>query len=179
MNRSLFRPLSLAAALVCFLAASVTRAAESVSLTLVMNDVQIQGENPLTSLGRENTIDCLSWESEFFRTPGARDAVHRPVKIVKRIDKSTPLLAKAFDSDHTGTATFRFFRPNPNGDGTTEQFFTVILTDTRITSERMLLPSTITPATATSPPLEEVTFSYSSIKIIYTNGGIETEIRVR
>jgi type VI secretion system secreted protein Hcp len=179
MNRFLFHPLALAAVLICHLLSSGGRAAESVALTLVMNDVQIQGDNAQITLGRENTIECLSLESEFFRTAGARDAVHRPVKIVKRIDKSTPLLAKALDSDHTGTATFRFFRPNPSGDGTTEQFFTVILEGVHITSERLLLPNTITPATSQSPPLEEVAFSYSSIRIIYTNGGVETEIRVR
>jgi type VI secretion system secreted protein Hcp len=178
MKRFLFRPLA-TAVFTCLLLCTFSRGAETVHLTLTMDGSVIEGESSQLSLGRANTIECVSWESEFFRPAGNSGTVHRPVKIVKRIDKSTPLLAKAFENSQTGTASFKFYRPNPNGDGTTEQFFTVVLDGVRITSERILVPSTITNTTATSPPLDEVTFSYTSMRIIYTNGGVETELRVR
>ncbi len=179
MNRILLQPLSLVAAVICIMFSNAARAAETVHLTLTMNDIVIQGESSQLSLDRANTIECLSLESEFFRPAGSRDAVHRPVKIVKRIDKSTPLLARSLDAEETGTAVFRFFRPNPTGDGTTEQFFTITLGGVRIASDRILIPSTITQATATSPPMEEVTFTYTTIKLTYTSNGAEAELRVR
>src|SRR5436190_23591115 len=131
MNRSLLHLVAVAAAFACLLFSSGARAAESVFLVLTMNGVVIQGETLQTGGGRDNNIECISLESEFFRPAGSRDAVHRPVKIVKRIDKSTPLLAKSLDAEETGTAVFKFYRPNPNGNGTTEQFFTITLEGVR------------------------------------------------
>ena len=179
MNRFFLNPVAVAA-FACLLLCSFVRGAETVHLTLTMDGAVIEGDSTQTSLGRANTIECVSWESEFFRPAGAEHTrVHRPVKIVKRIDKSTPLLAKAFENNQTGTASFKFYRPDPTGNGTTEQFFTVILDGVRITSERILLPSTLTQVTANSPPLDEVTFAYTSMRIMYTNGGVETELRIR
>ena len=40
------------------------------------------------------------------------------VKILKRIDKSSPQLANALCANQVIDATFKFFRPNPTGDGT-------------------------------------------------------------
>src|SRR5688572_24559697 len=84
------------AALACLLLPFSAGAGETAHLTLTMNSEVIQGESDITSLGRSNTIQCLSWESEIFR-PGApaTPAVHRPIKLVKRVDKATPKLADA------------------------------------------------------------------------------------
>lgn len=177
MNRSCFHPLSLVAALLCLLLPAISRAALNAYLTLVMDGNTIEGESQVASGGRANTIECFTFESEFFRPAGAEVTVHRPVKITKRIDKSTPLLAKAFETIQTGTATFKFYRTNPNG--VEEHYFTVILEGARITSERFISPSSVTNATANLPTFDEVTFTYTSMRIIYINGGLETELRVR
>jgi type VI secretion system secreted protein Hcp len=167
------------AALACLFLTFVASAGETAHLTLTMNNEVIQGESDITTLGRSNTIQCLALESEIFR-PGApaTPAVHRPIKLVKRVDKATPKLAEALGQNHTGSGTFRFFRPNPSGDGTTQQFFTVTLAGARVKSHRILLPNTIVPETSVQPLLEEVTLSYTSITIRYENGGIETTLAV-
>ncbi len=70
-------------------------------------------------------------------------------------------------------ATFKFFRPNPTGDGTTEQFYTVAFKKGRIASIKQVVPDTIVPASSTEPPLEEVTFVFHTIGWTYTNGGVD------
>jgi type VI secretion system secreted protein Hcp len=52
----------------------------------------------------------------------------------ERIDKSSPLLCKALVENQVIEATFKCFRPNPTGDGTTEQFYSVAFKQGRISS---------------------------------------------
>ena len=100
-------------------------------------------------------------------------------KAARRFLKTICRISAAVEANDTGSGTFKFFRPNPLGNGTIEQFFTVFLEGVHITSDRLFILSTITPATANSPPFEEVTFTYTYMRILYTNGGIEAELRVR
>lgn len=179
MKHSFQRKLTTATAMFLILFGNVAGAAETVHLTLTMNGEVIRGDSTQTSLGRENTIECTSYESEFFRPTSGEVTVHRPIKIVKRIDRATPLLAQACDRNDTGRGIFRFYRPNPAGDGTTQQFYTVTIEGARLTSQRILVPSVFNPATANTPPLEEITFTYTSVTITFEDGGITTEIRVR
>src|SRR5687768_8803857 len=105
--------------------------AESIHLYLKANGQDIQGESTQFSVGRENSIECVEFKDSVrtAREHGSRAAVgrrvHEPLMIVKRIDKSTPLLAKALCRNEALVGEFKFFRPNPAGDGTTEQFFTI------------------------------------------------------
>lgn len=174
------RAVALTATLAGLLLSFGAHAAQTVHLTLTMNGVVIQGDSTLTSMGRENTIQCVSWESEIYQ-PGASTTplVHRPIKFVKVVDKATALLAKALGENQTGSGTFRFYRPGPTGGGTEEQFLRVTLADVRVKSHRILSPNAITPATANQPVLEEVTLSYTSITIIYEPNGTEATLDVR
>lgn len=154
---------------------------ESVALFLKAGGSDIQGESTVTSLGRENTIECLYFEHavKTAREAGTGMATGRrqyePILIRKRIDKSSPLLAKALVENQEIEGKFQLFRPNPLGDGTTEQFFTIEIKKGRIASLRQLVPDTLVPATASDPPLEEVTFLFHSIIWTYTDGGITHE----
>ncbi len=152
--------------------------AETVHLFLKANGAAINGESSQTSLGRENSIECYYFE-QHCRT--ARDAAsgqatgrrqYEPVMIRKSMDKATPLLWKALVNNEVIDGTFKFFRPNPTGDGTTEQFFTVEIKQGRIANIKDFVPNTIQPASSTEPPLEEVSFVFGSIVWTYTNGGI-------
>jgi type VI secretion system secreted protein Hcp len=155
--------------------------AETVHLYLKSNGTDIQGESSQTSLGRENSIECVYFEQGVItaRESGSGMATGRrqyqPLMIRKRIDKSTPLLAKSLCRNEVIEGTFKFFRPNPTGDGTTEQFFTVVVKQGRINSQKLVNPDVIVPATATEPPLEEVSFVFHTIEWTYTNGGISHE----
>lgn len=155
--------------------------AETVHLYLKANGADIQGESSQRSMGRENSIECLFFESgvRTAREAGSGMATGRrqyePLLIRKRIDKSTPLIAKALVENQVIEGTFKFFRPNPTGDGTTEQFYTIGIKQGRIASQRQWLPDTIVPASSTEPPLEEVSFVFHTILWTYTNGGVTHE----
>ena len=105
--------------------------AETVHLYLKASGSDIQGNSTQVSLGRENSIECVYYEQEVMtaREAGSGMATgrrqYKPLLIRKRIDKSTPLIAKALCNNQEIEGIFKFFRPSPTGDGTTEQFFTV------------------------------------------------------
>lgn len=155
--------------------------AETVHLYLKANGQDIKGESTQTSLGRQESIECLYYEQS---VETAREAssgmatgrrVYKPLLIRKRIDKSSPLLAKALVENQAIDAQFKFFRPNPTGDGTTEQFYTVAIKQGRVASIKQLSPDTIVPSSSTEPPMEEVTFVFHTISWTYTNGGVTHE----
>jgi type VI secretion system secreted protein Hcp len=155
--------------------------AETVHLFLKANGQDIEGESTQTSLGRENSIECVYFQHEVLtaREAGSGMATgrrqYRPILIRKRIDKSSPLLLKALTQNQVIEATFRFFRPNPTGDGTTEQFYTIEIKGGRIASVRQYVPDVLDLATAQLPPLEEVGFVFHTISWTYTNGGVTHE----
>jgi len=155
--------------------------AETVHLFLKANGQDVKGESGQTSLGRANSIECTYYEQGVLtaREAGSGMATGRrqyqPLLIRKRIDKASPLLAKALAENHKIDATFKFFRPNPTGDGTTEQFYSVAIKDGRIASLKQFVPDTIVPASSTEPPLEEITFVFHTIAWTYTNGGVTHE----
>ena len=153
--------------------------AETIHLTLKSNGNQISGESTQHDLGREKTIECLEFKDRVrtarelgTRAPVGR-RVHEPLEICKRIDSSSPLLAKALCKNEKIEGIFRFYRPSPSGDGTTEQFFTVEITDGRVDSIERHSASAIDPAAATTPPLETVRFVYHTIKWVYEPSGAE------
>lgn len=155
--------------------------AESVHLYLKANGSDVKGESTQSSLGREGSIECVYFDSSVrtARETGSGAATGRrsyePIVIRKRIDKSTPLLAKALTQNEKIEATFKFFRPNPGGDGTTQQFYTIHIKDGRVASFKMVVPDCIDPASSKRPPLEEVTFSFHTISWTYTDGGVQHE----
>src|SRR5215470_7613292 len=103
--------------------------AETVHLFLKAGGSDIKGESTQQSLDRKDSIECLYYEQEVItaREAGTGMATGRrqyqPLLIRKRIDKSSPLIAKALAENQKIEATLKFFRPNPTGDGTTEQFY--------------------------------------------------------
>lgn len=155
--------------------------AETVHLYLKANGSDIKGESTQQSLGRADSIECVYYKQSIVtaREAGSGMATGRrqyePLIIRKRIDKSSPLLAKALCDNQVIEAEFKFFRPNPTGDGTTEQFYTVAIKQGRIASIAAVVHDTIVPSTATDPPLEEVSFVFHTISWTYTNGGVTHE----
>jgi type VI secretion system secreted protein Hcp len=157
----------------------VLRMAETVHLKLKANGQDIQGESSQEDLERKDTIECLSFKDNVrtARELGSRAAVgrrvHEPIEIIKRIDKSSPLLAKALCRNEKIEGTFLFYRPNPAGDGTTEQFFTVEITEGRIDSIERISPNAHDPAASNAPPMEIVRMVYHSIRWVFVPTGAE------
>jgi type VI secretion system secreted protein Hcp len=107
--------------------------------------------------------------------PGHRAPAAEPILIRKRIDTSTPLLAKARVENQQIEGQFKFHRPNPTGDGTTEQFFTVEIKGGRVFSQKLLILNTLDPQQSSEPPLEDVGFVFHTITWTYTQGGVTHE----
>ena len=97
--------------------------AQSVHLFLKAAGNEVHGESTIKSLDRENSIECLSF-TDAVRTAreassgmATGDRTYEPLVVQKRIDKSSPLLAKALCNNEEIEGTFRFYRPSPTGDG--------------------------------------------------------------
>jgi type VI secretion system secreted protein Hcp len=153
--------------------------AETVHLYLKANGSDIQGESTQTSLGREGSIECLYFEHAVAtaREGGSGAATGRrqyqPLVIRKRIDKSTPLIAQALVENQKIDAVFKFFRPSPLGDGTTQQFYTITIANGRLCSFKQISPDSIDPALSNRPELEEIGLVFHTITWTYNDGGIE------
>jgi type VI secretion system secreted protein Hcp len=147
-------------------------AAETAHLFLKANGLDVKGESTQTSLGRADSIECVA----FFTS--ANSTSNAPIRIVikKRVDKSTPLLMKALGDQQAVDGIFKFFRPNPTGDGTTEQFYTVDFKSGRIVAVEQVVPDTLEVPTANIAPLDAVTFEASIVRFTYTNGGITYDL---
>lgn len=151
--------------------------AQTVSLFLKSNGQLVQGESTVTSMGRENSIECLYFKDAVLSVqsgsgPATGRRTYEPIVFRKRIDKSSPLLARALCNNEVIEGTFRFYRPNPAGDGTTQHFFTVEIREGRVASIRRISPDVLDPASAAEPPTEEVTLVFQNITWTYVPGGI-------
>jgi type VI secretion system secreted protein Hcp len=172
----LLRTLALAA--LASTSACLVSAAETVHLFLRANGVDIQGESTKTSIGRENSIECVAFSQEVYpqqdRTSGLPTGrrQYEPIRIIKRIDKSSPLLMKALCNNEVVEGIFRFYRPNLI-DGSTQQHYTIRVTGGRIVGARTWRPNVLDEAAANQPELEEISIVFNTITWTYTNGGIE------
>jgi type VI secretion system secreted protein Hcp len=153
--------------------------AMTVHLALKANGEDIQGDSTITSMERENTIECLSFvdsvrtarEASSGMASGER--TYEPITISKRIDKSSPLLAKALCNNEAVEGEFKFYRPNPEGDGTTQHYFTIEIQEGRIAAIKRMSPDVIDPAEATAPATEEVSFVFGYVRWTYEPDGVE------
>jgi type VI secretion system secreted protein Hcp len=152
--------------------------AQTVHLWLEIDGNRIEGESRVATLDRRDTIECSSFHYEV-TTPrdaggqltGARQ--HAPVKIHKRIDKSTPLLLKALcQFEPVNRAEFRFYRTALTRTGETEQhFFTVLLENGFISSVKQVSEDVIMAGAEAPPMMEEVAFLFQDITWTYEIDG--------
>jgi len=152
--------------------------AETVHLYLKSNGKDIKGESTQESLGRKDSIECISYDQGVNTAREAATGMvtgrrqYQPLVVRKRIDKASPLLMKALTANEKIDAIFKFFRPNPTGDGTTEQFYSVEIKSGHISSLKQLVHDTLRTDSSGDPPIEEVSFVFKDITWTYTNGGI-------
>ncbi len=147
--------------------------AETVHLELIGAAAgTIPGESTQISMGRENTIECVYFEQGV--TLAGTGLTFGPFIFRKRIDRASPFLVKFLAEKEKIHGSFRFFRPSPLGDGTTQQFYTIAFDQACITKVREYLPDTIQLATASEPPLEEVwitaqfiSWNYEGMQVAY------------
>ena len=157
----------------------VPRTAISVALFLTANGASVDGDSQQQMT--DGAIECVAYQSAVAaaQRQGSGQAsgrrTHEGISIRKPIDRSSPLLAKALCQNEVIEATFKFFRPNPNGDGTIEHYFTVEIENGRVSRIHLVSPDGY--ANPGDPPLvapfEDVQFTYNEITWRYEITGTE------
>jgi len=158
-------------------APSVSQAALDAYMTVV-GEVQGNIEGDVTLAGREGQIEVESFgynvssplDSATGLPSGKRQ--HRPVRVLKPIDKASPLLFNALaNNENLPNVTIRFWRPSRSGQEV--QFYTVELLNARIVS---ITPSHSSTADGMADPMREVvSFTFQKIIFTYEDGGITAE----
>ncbi len=131
----------------------------------------IQGDSLHTSMGRENTIDGLEYHHLVSTPAGSSTQKHEVVIVTKRVDKATPKLWRAYGTRESLTVTIKFYRPNPNGDGTTQQHFTITLSGARIAGIETISPDVLNAGNSSYMSMERLRFEYSSITTTWVIDG--------
>ncbi|WP_136478707.1 Hcp family type VI secretion system effector [Pseudomonas sp. DG56-2] len=118
-------------------------------------------------IGHENEIMVLSYSHNM--TAGNDGGVaggrgkHMPVVIVKNIDKSTPLLARALNDGEELECRIHFYRASPTGIN--EKYFTVALEGARVATLNIQIPHAINMNDA--EPQEIMSLRYREITWIH------------
>jgi type VI secretion system secreted protein Hcp len=162
------------------LSAGYSQAALNAYLTLagqVTGDI----EGDVTEAGKENTIKVVGYNHTVRSSTDAATGLptgkrqHKPLTIVKEIDKSSPLLFNVLsNNENLSTFTLRFYKPDSR-TGQETQYYTVELINARIAGIRNWTPNTLDPASRNYGDMEEVSFVYQKIIWTYEQGGITAE----
>lgn len=142
-------------------------------LTVTTKGKKLEGDCEVE--GRKGTIECLSFDygaaiplEGFDGTRLNGNRKHRAIKILKRIDKSTPLLFKAVcDNEMFTNGTFEFYGPTPAGKQV--QWYKVTIENGYVASVKEIVKGGDT----NSPMFEEVTFVFEKITHSHVVGKTE------
>jgi type VI secretion system secreted protein Hcp len=174
MFQMIVRVLAVSAALS---APSVTQAALNAYMT-IEGDIQGTIEGDVTLTGRQNMIEVVSVgynvsapiDTSTGLPTGKRQ--HRPVRILKSVDKSSPKLFFALTSnENLNPVVIRFWRPNNSGQEV--HFYTIELIDARVVS---ISPSHSSVGSGAIEPVREaVSLVFGRIIITDEINGITVE----
>jgi type VI secretion system secreted protein Hcp len=99
---------------------------------------------------------------------------HKPFRITKDVDRSSPLLYKAMLNNENITKwELQFWTSSATGEE--EQYYTVKLTNARITDVVFHMPNTKNPDLSKYPEYEEIFFTYEKIQWIWTDGELSAQ----
>ena len=157
------------------MAFSSAQAAESIHIFLKGKVTgEIQGD------GKEGAIMGLAFEHEIVSPRDASSGLptgrrqHKPLTIVKPIDKASPLVMKMLTTNETCDMTLKFFRKNAQ-TGASEEYYSIKLTNATVCGVRAWKPNTRDVSADRAGDLEEVSFTYQKIEWIYKDGGVTHE----
>jgi type VI secretion system secreted protein Hcp len=131
----------------------------------------------VTQKGREGSILVHSFSNEILspRDPssglptGKRE--HKPVFILKEVDRASPLLWTALVTNENLTEwQLKFW--TPTATGVEKEIYTIELTNASIASVREYMPDNEDPARASLPLLEKISFVYQKIEWTWMDGAV-------
>ncbi|PHM50452.1 Hcp family type VI secretion system effector [Xenorhabdus miraniensis] len=114
--------------------------------------------------GHEDQIQVLSLNHTITRQ---QNVSHQPIQFIKPIDKSSPLLAMAIDSNESLNGAFIFYRTSQAGQ--LELFYEVKITEATITDISCVYPHSINDFDAM--PHERIFLNYKSISWNHITAG--------
>lgn len=120
--------------------------------------------------GREGQIMVIALEQATSKPVNGRTTTG-PIVLTKEVDQSSPLLhAAMINGEPLSEFTLMLWRPRLGGGvgGTEEQYYTLKLTNARITNIRTTMLNNKNPDLARYETHEEVTFTYDAIEWTYT-----------
>jgi len=133
-----------------------------------------------TQKGRENSIIIFAFDHDILSPRDIATGLptgkrqHKPVKITKEIDKSSPLLYTVLCTNEALTeVVFKFWKPSASGKE--QQYYTIKLTNANIASMKTFFPNMLVTENTKLPHMEEVSFTYQKIEWTFTDGGITSE----
>ena len=160
--------LALAAMAFCLLFSLGVNAEWDIWLALQIDGANVEGSSSVTSLGRADQIRLKRFDYQVV-TPrdegtgaltGKRQ--HKPIKIVKQVDKTSPLFFKALCNNEPVTrAEFRFFRRL--SDKSEHHYQTILIENAYVSSYRQV--------TTKNGMFDIITFVYRDITITYESNG--------
>ncbi|EDM80858.1 hypothetical protein PPSIR1_28148 [Plesiocystis pacifica SIR-1] len=146
---------------------------------LTANGTHIDGEPTESVRGDGNSIEAVFYEDSVASAIEAATAnyagrrKHHPIKIRKRVDMASPILFKALCNNEVIEGEFKFFRPDRDGMGEIEHFYTVSIKKGRIASITVTSPDCLDPDNTSEPATEVVEIVFHTITKTYVADGKE------
>lgn len=177
-----FLPIHVPVFVAMLLLPTVSQAAVNAYMMLSCNGSSIAGEPTMQSVGGVDVSDMIEVYAFGLNVSVAADAdgrttsrrSYKPVRILKRIDKASPLIVQALAQNLSCEAEIKFFRTDPD-QGQLEHFYTVALSGARIAAIMPVLSSTLDPATAAAPITEAVSLAFNIIRFTHETSSSEFE----
>lgn len=129
-----------------------------------------------TEKGKEGLIQVITFQQE---VSSPRDAAtgqasgkrqHKPLLIIKQIDKSSPLLMAALvKNENLPEVTLSIYRPSAKSAGTNELWYTIEM------KEVLISGISTTWDAEKKQSREEVSFTYQKIKWTFADGNVTSE----
>jgi type VI secretion system secreted protein Hcp len=133
----------------------------------------------ITQKGREGKIMVIAVDHELSSPsdpssgPLTGKLMHKPIRITKEVDKSSPLLYRVLTTNENITEwELQFWQASATGAEV--QYYTIKLTNARIADIEFHMPNNKDPDLMKRAEFEEVSFTYQTIQWVWVDGGIVT-----
>lgn len=136
----------------------------------------------VTQKGREGKIAVIAVSHEIIspRDPASGlptgKRMHKPLVVTVEWDKASPILRTMLSTNENLTSVeIQFWTPQiraATGTGAEVNYMTIKLTNANIASIKTTMPNVLDPSLAKYPVMDEIAFTYQSITMTYTDGGI-------
>lgn len=136
----------------------------------------------VTQKGREGQHGVLAFSHEIVSPRDAASGLptgkrqHQPFRVVKLLNKGTPLLTQALANNETFKQVVIDFWAASAATGAEVKVLSYTLNGASVVSIRPWMPNRQDSSTTGYTPAEEISFVYQSITTTYWNGGIESTV---